>query len=161
MLHLPILRAGDPYRSLAVTELPHVKTGQTVARVSQANPGLIARDLARAGERRRGLQKLTVKELLEICRRAARLFKESDLVVDFRRIVDRSGDLHPQQLPEPFSRPVDRHLERGLGRAEFLRDPAVGTPVALTGQEALDVGETLALLRRSLGAKLLEDVFQQ
>ena len=82
MLHLPILRAGEPYRSLAVIELPHVRTGEPVAAVSQANPGLISRDLARAGENRRALETRSVAELLEICRGAAKLFAESELVMD-------------------------------------------------------------------------------
>ena len=64
MLHLPILRAGRPYRSLDVSELRHVATGEPTVRVSQANRGLIARDmLARAANRAR-LQAVPVAEML-------------------------------------------------------------------------------------------------
>ena len=82
MLHLPILRAGQPYKSLDTMELTHVRTGKAVARVSQASGGLIARDLSKAAEHRRALQALSVAELLEICRKASKLFAEADLPVD-------------------------------------------------------------------------------
>ncbi len=82
MLHLPLLRAGRPYRSLESVELRHVQTGEPVARISQANRGLIARDFAGRGERRRALADLTAHELLGICRRAAELFAEAALLVD-------------------------------------------------------------------------------
>jgi len=74
MFHIPLLRGGRPYRSLDVKPLRDFRTGETIAEISQANPGLIAKDLA--GMRRLDLG---IGELLEICRRAARLFAEADL----------------------------------------------------------------------------------
>jgi acyl-CoA reductase-like NAD-dependent aldehyde dehydrogenase len=47
MFDVPILRAGEPYFSLETVELRDYASGQSVARVSQANPGLISRDLLR------------------------------------------------------------------------------------------------------------------
>ncbi len=47
--HLPILRAGRPYRSLDVELLRDLRSGEPVAEASQANPGLIARDLLAGG----------------------------------------------------------------------------------------------------------------
>ncbi len=82
MLHVPILRAGRPYRSLDLARLTHVQTGEVVAEVSQANRGLIARDLLRRRENRRELRQRGVDELLAICRKAAALFVESELPVD-------------------------------------------------------------------------------
>jgi len=59
VIHLPLLRAGRPYRSLTTQTLKHVRTGEPVAEVSQANPGLIARDLsAMAAVARRALHDL-------------------------------------------------------------------------------------------------------
>jgi acyl-CoA reductase-like NAD-dependent aldehyde dehydrogenase len=81
MLHLPLLRGGRPYRSLDARPVRDFRTGETVAELSQANPGLIARDLAAMGEARRALQARPVREILEICRRAARLFAEADLPI--------------------------------------------------------------------------------
>jgi hypothetical protein len=78
MLHVPLLRGGRPYRSLEARPLADVRTGEVIAELSQANRGLIGRDLA-AGTGRRALQALSVGEILEICRRAAVLFVEADL----------------------------------------------------------------------------------
>ena len=82
MLHLPILRAGKPYRSLDTIELSHVSTGEPVARVSQANPGVIAKDLLSARKHRRALQQRSVSDLLAVCGKAAELFASADLPVD-------------------------------------------------------------------------------
>ena len=79
MLHIPLLRGGRPYRSLEARPLRDLRTGEAVAELSQANRGLIAKDLAAIGAARRALQALSVRELLEICRRAARLFATADL----------------------------------------------------------------------------------
>ncbi len=81
MLHIPVLRRGEPYRSLNVNVLKDIRTGEPVTEVSQANPGLIVRDLARVGEARRELEAFSVAELLEICKRAADLFLNGDLPV--------------------------------------------------------------------------------
>jgi hypothetical protein len=103
--HLPVWRAGVPYRSLTVTPLYDLTSGEQVAEVGQANAGLIARDLAaadaaagvagaaggqggRAGSAARRaelveLAELPLGERLAICRRAAALFAEGELVVGF------------------------------------------------------------------------------
>jgi hypothetical protein len=36
MIHIPLLRAGQPYTSLDVVALPHFRTGEPVVKVSQA-----------------------------------------------------------------------------------------------------------------------------
>jgi len=82
MLHLPILRAGKPYRSLDHAQITDVVTGEPVARVSQANRGLIARDLNAASAHRESLARRSMAELLEICRKAADLFVGGELPVD-------------------------------------------------------------------------------
>lgn len=79
MIRIPILRAGQPYYSLNEQEVRHIATGEPFARVSQANSGLIARDLNRADENRRALQDLSVAELVEISHKAAELFMQGEL----------------------------------------------------------------------------------
>jgi len=78
-LHVPVLRAGRPYRSLQVAELHDVRDGALVAEVSQAIPGVIARDLGRAAENQAKLEERTVADLLLVCRRAGELFGEAEL----------------------------------------------------------------------------------
>ncbi len=45
MLHIPLLRKGEPYQSLDVARIPHHRTRELFVEVSQANVGLIRRDL--------------------------------------------------------------------------------------------------------------------
>ena len=54
MLNLPILRWGQPYTSLEQDTVVHFITGETLARVSQANTGLLGRDMRLAHARARG-----------------------------------------------------------------------------------------------------------
>lgn len=77
--HLPLLRAGRPYRSLTTVTLPDVRTGVPVVEVSQAHAGLVARDLAAMPNRRAGLEARSTTELLAISRRAAELFAHGTL----------------------------------------------------------------------------------
>ena len=75
-LRLPILRQGQPYYSLDVARVAHHRTREPFVEVSQANPGLIRRDLSKQDIPRSLLQKLTTRELVDICARAAEIFTE-------------------------------------------------------------------------------------
>jgi len=82
--HLPVWRAGVPYRSLAVTTLRDVASGEQVAEVGQADAGLVGRDLAAAPRPELAeLAELPLGERLAICRRAAALFAEGELAIGF------------------------------------------------------------------------------
>lgn len=82
MLHIPLLRGGRPYKSLETQTLKDIRTGDPVAQVSHANPGVIARDLLAAGEARRALHDIPAVEMLAICKRAAAFFAEGELPVE-------------------------------------------------------------------------------
>ncbi len=82
MIHIPILRAGLSYRSLNLAHVSHIQTGEPLAVVSQANRGLIAKDLHQAKDNKRVLEDLSVLELLAIGKKAANLFIESELPLD-------------------------------------------------------------------------------
>lgn len=79
MLHIPILRHGKPYESIDQIELVHHASGEPVAKVSQANPGLISRDVHRWDFD--VLDQFTVRELLAMCKKAAELFMSGALPV--------------------------------------------------------------------------------
>ncbi|MBA3949538.1 MAG: aldehyde dehydrogenase, partial [Acidobacteria bacterium] len=81
MLHIPLLRFGVPYKSVDVATTPHHRTGEPFVEMSQANVGLISRDLLRQQEARAALQRFTVAELIAICRSAAPIFLEATLPV--------------------------------------------------------------------------------
>jgi len=79
MLHIPLLRAGRPYRSLRQNILNHISTGEPVATVSQANQGVISRDRLDGQRNQQALSRLSVADLTAICSRAGRLFCEESL----------------------------------------------------------------------------------
>jgi hypothetical protein len=81
MLHIPILRKGEPYRSLDVARAPHSRTREPYVEISQANAGLIRRDLLDRETPRRALRKFTSAELLDISARAAGHFMDDALPV--------------------------------------------------------------------------------
>jgi acyl-CoA reductase-like NAD-dependent aldehyde dehydrogenase len=74
MLHLPLLRRGRPYKSLDVARAPHHATGSPFVEVSQANAGLIRRDLLEQAAMRAALAKIPVMRLVEMGRSAADIF---------------------------------------------------------------------------------------
>jgi acyl-CoA reductase-like NAD-dependent aldehyde dehydrogenase len=71
MLHIPILRHGTPYKSLDVSRVPHHQTREPFVEISQANAGLIRRDLNRQDIATTALNRFSTKELVQICSRAA------------------------------------------------------------------------------------------
>jgi len=81
MLHVPILRKGLPYRSLEVIKTPHHQTGEPFVELSQANVGLIRRDLLDQKTPREALAKFATAELIAISRNAADIFLNETLPV--------------------------------------------------------------------------------
>jgi alcohol dehydrogenase class IV/acyl-CoA reductase-like NAD-dependent aldehyde dehydrogenase len=79
MPHLPILRLGRAYESLDVSTVVHHATGDALADVSQANGGLIRRDLQNLEASRAALDAFSHEELLRITERAGELFLNADL----------------------------------------------------------------------------------
>ena len=122
MLQLPLLRAGQAYRSLATVDLSHVGTGEPVASVSLANSGLIARDLKAAGRYRRAMQKLSVADLLEICAKAARMFVEADLPLDPIDGTTQSPDEYVSALSSTTGRRSNPTMRLCGPPAAFLHD---------------------------------------
>jgi acyl-CoA reductase-like NAD-dependent aldehyde dehydrogenase len=79
MIHFPILRWGQPYKSLEVDQVVHFATGEPLAEVSQANGGLIARDMRQADRARDVLREVPCRDLLGMLKKAADLFMEAEL----------------------------------------------------------------------------------
>ena len=93
MLNLPILRWGQPYTSLDQDTVVHFLTGETLARVSQTNTGLVGRDMKQAWRAREALIEIPIPELIGIMKKAADLFLNGVLPM---------GD--GEQTPEDFVR---------------------------------------------------------
>jgi acyl-CoA reductase-like NAD-dependent aldehyde dehydrogenase len=79
MLHLPVLRWGEPYTSLEVDEVVHFSTGEPIARVSRANSGLIQRDARKAQRAREALREIPIDELIARVGRAGELYMDATL----------------------------------------------------------------------------------
>ncbi|NIP86441.1 MAG: aldehyde dehydrogenase family protein [Planctomycetales bacterium] len=79
MLTLPVIRWGKPYQSLERDEVRHFVTGESIAQVSQANPGLLARDIRQADEARQLLRQIPCEELVHRIGRAAGLYRDGTL----------------------------------------------------------------------------------
>ena len=95
MLHIPILRHGEPYQSLDVARVPHHQTRELFVEISQANNGLVRRDLRDQKTGRDKLAALSTAELIEICARAADHFLNDALPL---------GD--GMQTPEDYVRQI-------------------------------------------------------
>ncbi len=81
MIKVPILRHGEPYTSLDITRIPHHQTRELFVEVSQANPGLIRRDLREQTKTREQLAKYSTTDLVAICKRAADHFMNDNLAL--------------------------------------------------------------------------------
>ena len=99
MLHLPILRWGVPYRSVNQVVTPHFRTREPFVSMSQANIGLIRRDLLKQGEARAALQRIPVADLVAMASRAAEHFMNDTLPLDPESGVTQT----PQQYVEQVS----------------------------------------------------------
>jgi hypothetical protein len=99
MLHLPILRWGVPYRSVNQVVTPHFRTREPFVSMSQANVGLIRRDLLKQTEARALLLAIPVTELVKMAGKAANHFLTDSLPLD-----PESGTMQtPQQYIEQVS----------------------------------------------------------
>jgi len=79
VIHIPVLRQGKPYKSVDVNKAYHYRTREQIAEISQANVGLIRRDLLQQAEMHAILQGFTTRELIAIAKKAAKHFGEDEL----------------------------------------------------------------------------------
>src|SRR5262245_47212021 len=79
MLHLPVLRWGQPYTSMDVDQVLHFSSGAPIARVSRANGGLIQRDMRKAARAREALREIPINELVTRVGKAGELYANAEL----------------------------------------------------------------------------------
>src|SRR5215468_1104610 len=92
-INIPILRWGQPYTSLETEDVIHFISGETLAKVSQANTGLLGRDMRFAERARRVLADIPISNLIETMNKAADLYLNATLPM---------GD--GAQTPDDFAR---------------------------------------------------------
>jgi acyl-CoA reductase-like NAD-dependent aldehyde dehydrogenase len=93
MVKIPVLRWGQPYESLETARVVHFNTGETIAEVSQANAGLLVKDMRKAQRARDALREIPIRDLIGMMKKAGELFKDGTLEL---------GD--GQQTPDDFAR---------------------------------------------------------
>lgn len=93
--HLPILRLGRPYESLDKLEVVAHADGRPLLSISQANAGIIRKDLAKIQEARTALRKFSVQQLVEISGRAGEVFLNGTVPL---------GDQGQKQSPDDYVR---------------------------------------------------------
>jgi acyl-CoA reductase-like NAD-dependent aldehyde dehydrogenase len=91
MLNIPVLRWGEPYESLEMDEVKHFLTGEPIAKVSQANGGIVKRDMTKAWKCRDILRQFPIADLIAKLKVAADHYEHGTLPM---------GD--GQQSPEDF-----------------------------------------------------------
>src|SRR5437870_6646215 len=79
MIHIPVLRWGEPYKSLDLDKVVHFSTGEVLAEVSRANGGLIERDMRFARRAREVLREIPIADLLKMMKKAADLYTKGEL----------------------------------------------------------------------------------
>src|SRR2546425_3730296 len=141
MLNLPILRWGRPYTSLNQDTVVHFVKGEPLAQVSQANTGLIGRDMREAGRARQILTEIPIPELIGMMKKAADLYLNGTLPM---------GD--GEQSPEDFTR--QQSASTGLPE-HMCRDNMKKNHFVLSNMdqilEALTRGLDLKILTRGFG----------
>src|SRR5947209_103540 len=141
MLNLPILRWGRPYTSLNQDTVVHFVKGESLAQVSQANTGLIGRDMREAGRARQILTEIPIPELIGMMKKAADLYQNGTLPM---------GD--GEQSPEDFTR--QQSASTGLPE-HMCRDNMKKNHFVLSNMDqilqALTRGLDLKILTRGFG----------
>jgi len=81
VLEIPVVRWGKPYESLEHSEVVHFETGETIARVGQANGGLVTRDMRKANKARDALKQFSCDELIAKLAAAADFFENETIEI--------------------------------------------------------------------------------
>lgn len=143
MLKIPALRWGKPYESLETDNVNHFITGEPIAQVSQANAGLLQRDMRFAQRARDALREIPCQELVERVAKAADFYLNGTLPL---------GD--GQQSPEEFARAqsASTGLPEHMCRSNMQKNYFVLTHMRQM-LDALTRGLDLEILSRGYGAE--------
>src|SRR5262245_47698003 len=79
MLHIPISRWGEPYKSMELDKVVHFSSGEVLAEVSRSNAALVERDMRHAPRARAVLREIPIREILQKVKRAGELYTEAEL----------------------------------------------------------------------------------
>ena len=143
VLNIPIVRWGEPYTSLDTEDVVHFVTGETLARVSQANTGLLGRDMRLAERARQLLTEIPVSDLIAMMKKAADLYLSGTLAM---------GD--GGQTPDDFARQqsASTGLPEHMCKANMAKNHFVLSNMDQI-QDSLTRGLDLNILTRGYGVE--------
>jgi acyl-CoA reductase-like NAD-dependent aldehyde dehydrogenase len=78
-VHIPVIRWGEPYKSMEIDKVVHFASGEALAEVSRANGALVERDMRHAKRAREVLREIPVKDLLQMVKKAGELYTKAEL----------------------------------------------------------------------------------
>ena len=135
MLNIPVTRWGKPYESLEIADVLHFATGEPVAKVSQANDGIIRRDMRTAHKAREILCEFAITDLIEMLKKAGDIYENGTVAI---------GD--GKQTPDDFvhqqsaSTGLPEHMCRAnMGKNSFVLQNMEKILDCLTRGLALDI----------------------
>lgn len=143
MIEIPALRWGKPYESLEKDTVVHFDTGETLAKVSLANAGLIQRDMRRSRRARDVLREIPVEDLLDRVGKAAELYMTAELSMG-------SGTQSPQDFVKVQS--ATTGLPEHMCRANMEKNHFVLTHMREV-LDALTRGLDLSILTEGRGVE--------
>src|SRR5690606_19198699 len=112
MVHIPLIRRGASYRSIDVATIVHHATREPFAEISQANAGLIRRDMLAQDAMRASLLAIPVARLMEMTKQAAHHFVHDTLPLGD---IEQTPDDYVRQLSATTGMPhvmVRRNMQR-------------------------------------------------
>jgi acyl-CoA reductase-like NAD-dependent aldehyde dehydrogenase len=143
VLKIPVIRWGKPYESLELDQVVHFSTGEPIAQVSQANAGIIQRDMRKAQQARKILREIPCSELIERVKKAADLYQNGTLTI---------GD--GRQSPDDFvhQQSASTGLPEHMCRANMAKNAFVLTHMDQI-LDCLTRGLDLSILTRGYGVE--------
>jgi acyl-CoA reductase-like NAD-dependent aldehyde dehydrogenase len=125
MIHIPILRWGQPYRSVDRTIVPHFRTREPLVEMSLANVGLIRRDLRRQSEMHGKLAAIPVADLARMAKAAAAHFMNDTLPLDPGSDTMQTPQDYVEQVTATTGMPwsnVRRNMRKVHGVLDHVED---------------------------------------
>src|SRR5215207_1871714 len=129
MINLPILRWGRPYRSVDAVVVPHFRTREPFVAMSQANVGLIRRDLLAQAEARARLAAIPMADLITAAHRAAEIFMHETLPLDESSGVGQTPQDYVEQVTATTGMPwasVRRNMAKVHGVLSRVEEVLAG-----------------------------------
>src|SRR6266513_4173393 len=79
MMHIPVSRWGEPYKSLEADKVVHFATGEVLCDVGHSNAALVERDMRFAKRARDVLREIPIADLLQMMKKAGEMYAKAEL----------------------------------------------------------------------------------